>query len=469
MKNFIQKWVLHNLGYKILALVIAIILWLIYTNSNDPIHTYSVDVPVTVQNQDQFTRQGRYFEIEGTSNPSNLKVTVYLRARNSVIEKLRNRSASSYLSAYVDLYELDSSESDRLLIHYSITDPTVKAEFYQIRNKSYLSVEVEDNVTVEVPINYVISGEPAVGYLNMEEDPSVVVTPETVKLTGPANQISNISYGQVSVDITGANANVTKVGRIYLKDKDGNDVSYSRDVIVSSVSEASVFVPIYAFKSVPLSASVTGTPASGYQYANNAQISVDQIEVYGPESVMNKLRNITLPPVDLSEATGSLTQTYQLQDVLRDAFGQDNDGNDVVRLMPDAPTEATVDLSVEKIIERSFTIHNSSITVYNLTNDWELTFDQDTVTITVQGLTSQIRGLSISDINVSLTLAPSDLTKGSHTSKLVIGGIGDMTAKDVTISYTLRSKTDSGQPLPTSSQKESSASDSDSSTGKAGK
>lgn len=466
MKEFIQKWVLHNLGYKILALIIAIILWLIYTNTNDPIHTYSVDVPVTVENQEEFTRQGRYFEIEGNSDTSNLKVTVYLRARASVIEKLRNRSATSYLSAYVDLYELETSDANHLLIHYSLTDPTVKAELYSIRNKSYLAVDVEENVTVEVPIKYTISGEPAVGYLNMEDDPAVVVTPETVKLTGPANQIDNISYGQISVDITGANANVTKVGRIYLKDKDGNDVSYSRDVIVSSVSEASVFVPIYAFKSVPLSAAVTGTPADGYEYADDAVVSQEQIEVYGPESVMNKLRNITLPAVDISNATGSISKTYQLQDVLRDAFGQDSDGNDVVRLMPDAPTEATVDLSVEKIIERSFTIHNSSISVYNLTNDWDLTFDQSTVTITVQGLSTQIRGLSVDDITVSLTLAPSDLTKGTHTSKLDIGGIGDMTAKDATVTYTLRSKTDSGQPLPTTSQKESSGSDSESSTGR---
>ena len=149
MKKFVQKWILHNLHYKIIALVIAIFVWILFTNSNDPITTYSFDTQVNVLHQEEYEEQGRYVEIEGTDDFSTLSVEVYVRARRSVGETLRNRAVSSFLNVYVDLFELESSDSNRLILHYEFSDSSVNAELYSIRNRSYLTVDVEENITIE--------------------------------------------------------------------------------------------------------------------------------------------------------------------------------------------------------------------------------------------------------------------------------------------------------------------------------
>ena len=57
--------------------------------------------------------------------------------------------------------------------------------------------------------------------------------------------------------------------------------------ITKSVEEASVFVPIYMIKTVELKApQLEGSVPNGYEYASDLAVSVDQIEIYGQESVL---------------------------------------------------------------------------------------------------------------------------------------------------------------------------------------
>ena len=39
MKQFLKKYILHNLGFKIVAIVLAVGLWVLFTNMDDPIRT----------------------------------------------------------------------------------------------------------------------------------------------------------------------------------------------------------------------------------------------------------------------------------------------------------------------------------------------------------------------------------------------------------------------------------------------
>ena len=77
MKEFFHKWVTQNLGLKILSLVIAILLWFIFTNLEDPLQTAYYEVPVEVQHLSEYREQNRFIEVEGEQNLDNLVVNVY--------------------------------------------------------------------------------------------------------------------------------------------------------------------------------------------------------------------------------------------------------------------------------------------------------------------------------------------------------------------------------------------------------
>ena len=440
MKKFVQKWILHNLHYKIIALVIAIFVWILFTNSNDPITTYSFDTQVNVLHQEEYEEQGRYVEIEGTDDFSTLSVEVYVRARRSVGETLRNRAVSSFLNVYVDLFELESSDSNRLILHYEFSDSSVNAELYSIRNRSYLTVDVEENITIEVPVEYTITGTPANGYIYVMDDPNIVVTPSTISLTGPANQLEAVDHAQITVSVSEASANVNKTGRLVLQDENGASVTYSRDVIWSSVSEASVFIPIYTYKTVMIQPYLVGSAPSGYEYLKDIKLDVDQVSIYGPESVLNKIYNVSLPAIQLSEVTGAYEEVFTLQNVLNDLYG-----DDVVKLVEGQPQTVTVNFTVEQQVERVVTIATSSINVNGLPENLKLTFSSEYIDITLYGLQAEMDAFDESALTVTLRLTNMNKTAGTHTVALEVGGLGDLQYKAVTTQIVLTASEESSQ------------------------
>ena len=113
MKEFFHKWVTQNLGLKILSLVIAILLWFIFTNLEDPLQTAYYEVPVEVQHLSEYREQNRFIEVEGEQNLDNLVVNVYYRGRTTEIESLKSRNPATFLRAYIDLYEIDPEDRER--------------------------------------------------------------------------------------------------------------------------------------------------------------------------------------------------------------------------------------------------------------------------------------------------------------------------------------------------------------------
>lgn len=438
MKNFIQKWILHNLAYKIIALLIAVVVWITFTYSDDPIKPYSFDTVVEVLHQQEFEEQGRYVEIDGTSDFSSLKVTVNVRGRNSVIDSLRNRAVSAYMKVYVDLYELENDESNRLIIHYEIIDHNLqsKVEFVSYKNKSYYPVEVEENLAVSIPVNYVITGTPAEGYMYVKDDPEIMVSPATITITGPATQLAQIDHAQVTVSVEDASANVNKTGNLLLQDADGKTIAYSRDAIWTSTNEAAVFVPIYTYKTVSIQPYLSGSAPSGYQYTGDVALDNNMVTIYGTESVLKKIYSISLPEIALASVRGEYAETFDLQQVLDDAYGEN-----MVHLMDKENDSVTVTFTVAEQVTEVISVPVSSITVYGLADNLTITFGSDKVDVSVFGLPEAMEDFNSQNITLALRLTASQKTPGSYNIALEVGGLGTgVQYRAVTVSVTISEK-----------------------------
>lgn len=431
MERLLKKWFTDNLLLKLIALLLAILTWLAFYSSEDPTIQASFKVPVSVEHLDEFRSQGHYIAIEGEENLDNLQVEVYIRARTSVIEQLRSRDVNSFMQAYVDVYELEDTNVNRLMVHYEVTDKTVenKFEFYDIKNTTYLEVDAEDNVTKEIEVRCEITGKPEDGYMFVPGDEGIQISPDIITLTGPSSQLDEIAYGKVTIRIEDASANVNKKGDIVLYNEKDEVVKYSRDIIRASISEASVFVPVYMVKTVALQTYLTGSVPEGYEYGKDVTTSVSRIEIYGPESTLNKINSIALPSIDLSEIMSNYKTTYQISEVLKDLYPKED-----VRLVEGSDEEVVVSFTVGKQENQSVELDTSKIQIYGTKSTWNAAFTSPTVTLDLVGLKDNLKEFDINSLIVSVRLKEEDFVAGKHKVELEISGLGDVSLKDDKVS-----------------------------------
>ena len=422
MKNLLKKWFTHNLLLKIAALVIALLLWFIFYSEADPITQGTFRVNVEVQHLDEFLSDGHYVSLEDEEDISQLQLDVVLSARSSVLEQLRDLEVSSFIHVYVDLYELEGSTSNRLMIHYEMLPGIYynRFNFVELRNQSYYIVTVDDSSTKEIEVQYEISGMPEDGYMFLVGDEEIQISPETITITGPSTQLEEVAYGKVRARVSGATANVNSTNDIVLYNSNDEVIDNTSGAITKSVEEASVFVPIYMVKTVELKApQLEGSVPNGYEYASDLAVSVDQIEIYGQESVLNRIEEITLPSIDLSEITSDYSETPELNEVLQ-ALYPDNE----VRLTENSASEVQVTFSVQRQQTRQISVPTSRITVSGASGEWTEAFTGNTLQFTVVGLAEKVEALDPNQLTLTVRLKESDFIAGKHNVDVAVTGLG---------------------------------------------
>lgn len=425
MKEKVKRWLTHNVLLKAVALTLAILTWLVFYSSEDPIIAAYFDLPVEVVNLEEFNRQGHYIAIEDEKNLDNLTLQVSIKARTSVIERMRTMDPTAFIRVFVDVYEIDESGVDRLMVHYEDTsrDPSLRFEFNELKNKSYYDVVVDNSVTKEIEVRYEISGTPEEGYMYLEDDSNIQISPEVITLTGPSNQLENIEYGKVTIRVAGANANINKKGDIVLHEADGDVVKYSRDVIRASVSEGSVFVPIYMKKLVKIQPYVPGVAPEGYEYGRDVSLSVSEVEIFGPESVVNRISSIALPAVDISEMTQNYKETIDLNALLQELYKGE------VRIVDEEKSTTELTFSIVKQESRIFEFDTSKDWITGNQNDWEISFVDEVIYVEVVGLPSDLSAVDPENITLSIALKEEDFVQGRHEVSIKVGGLENLTLK----------------------------------------
>ena len=425
MKEKMKRWFTHNILLKLVALAFAVLTWLVFYSSEDPIVAAYFNVPVEVVNLDEFNAQGHYIAIEDEENLGNLTLQVSVKARSSVIERMRTMASTEFIRAFVDVYEADESGKDRLMIHYEDVsrNPSLRFEFNELKNKSYYDVVVDNSVTKEIEVRYEISGTPEVGYMYLNDDPNIQISPEVITLTGPSNQLEKIEYGKVTIRIAGANANINKKGDIVLHEADGDVVKYSRDVVRASVNEGSVFVPIYMKKMIKIQPYIDGTAPSGYEYGGDVNLSVPEVEIFGPESVVNRINNIALPKVDISAMTESYSGTVDLAALLMELYKGE------VRIVDEKQSTTELTFSIVKQESRIFEFEPSKDWITGNKNDWEVSFVDEVIRVEVVGIPENLESIEPENIMLSISLKEEDFVMGRHDVSVKVSGLENLTLK----------------------------------------
>ena len=382
----IKKKLTNNLLLKILSLAIALAIWLLVANINDPVVVTSYDVPVTIQNSAYLESGGKTYQVLEQQQ----MVTVILRGNSSVVE---NRTGD--IQAVADLTQIVDMDTTPVMVPVTATCDRVAAEDISVVPAA-IGIEIEDMVSKDFTIT-VTAGDttPSADY----EVGTMEANPEKVTITGPESLIDKIDRVMAEVNTTPMNEDTTITSRLIIYDKnqdtlDETEMNYLKFDIGQPVVD--IHVDLWRVRGdIQLAVNYSGSPAPGYQ-VGDVTITPSTISVAGTDEALAQL------------AVEGNTIEIPADAVVLD--GQDSDVETRLTLSEYMPDDLVVANNVETAIvnvsiipegSQEFRVATRDIAIENLDDKLRLVFDTDSVTVRVRETGGQINDLTADEISLS--------------------------------------------------------------------
>ena len=249
-------------------------------------------------------------------------------------------------------------------------------------SKYKVTVTVGALYTKEVPVNCVVTGTVADGYFTGE----TVLDPTTLVLRGQRDDLLNVAYAKLTVDISDATRSVIQTESVQLYDNDDNPVDNSNIRTNASLIQAKV--PVLTTKEVSLAVELSGVPGSAGQSIKTT-ITPSSVRLIGEADVLENIDEIVLA-------------TLYIEDL--DIWQQ----NSYVVTAPDGTwlansnEVATVEITMEGIEEKTVTVDTFSYT--NVPSGLYAEV-MDTLDVRLWGLSEELAELKADAITATVDLS----------------------------------------------------------------
>ena len=375
MKNKVLKALVNNIGLKILAVLFAVILWLVVVNVDNPSQSRSFTVTVQVVNEEALLSQGKYYTIPDNANTVTFRVT----ARRSIMEQL----TASDFTATADLNNLENDSR----IPVEISANRYSGSVTISGSTKYLTVEVGERMSSKFIISGETVGTPADGYTVN----SVEVSPNVVTISGPAEEVSAISSVVATCDVSGLSTSISESVVPRVLDANGNDM----DTTNLEISEATVNVSVsfLSVKTVPVELESHSELPDEVEL-EEIKITPSTVEIVGESSVLNGISSIVIPEsvVDLSKISSDFETEVDVSSYLPEG----------VTIRSGTNAKVTISVAVSEKEEKSFDVATKNITVDSLADGLQSEFDTDSVSVKIKGKKSLIDALKAGNIKGSV-------------------------------------------------------------------
>lgn len=419
MGNKILKTLTKNLGFKILAVVFAFILWLVVYNTDDPTITVSYTTNVTVENASVVTDMNKCYEVLNGTNTVSFAVT----AKRSVLNKLEDTD----FTAVADMNRMIVNEDgDKANVPIEIISKRSNSSLKYNEKNKYLEVSLEDLMKRRFIITADTSGKVADGYALGEV---TVTNPNVLNVSGPASIVNKIDSVVATIDVDGMSMNLSDNVIPALYDADGQEIDTTK--LKLSNTTVTISAKILSVKEIPLVFSTSGVP-----YGDNRVVEIsskpETIKVKGSSTTLNPLSSLNIPGdvLNVSGASEDITTTIDISEYLPDG----------VELVNASDATVTVTVRIEAYELKKFNLSTSQINVNGLDSNYDLSFDQSTVAVTVSGLKNDLNKLNTSQLSASIDVT--NLGVGTHQVNLDLNLDEDNYAyQTITVTIEIKDKT----------------------------
>jgi len=381
----------------------SILLWFIVMNIIHPTEIRRYSVHITLLNEDKL--ENNEFTILNKEEIENLRVDINIKATRTALDELNKEENRKNIKATVDLQQFDllyggnTSEPVNLSIKPSLPSELYLYE-YEIVNfyPPTASINIDNVVTTTRNVSIEQIGNVKDGYIAYAPE----IEPETIEIKGAATELEKISTVKAEIDLTNASSDVSASVKPVMYDSEGNVLEGL------SINTKTINIYVAVNKQGYLSIekpTLYGTPADGCKIAS-IEWYPKTIEVIGSENEMTKLRNITLPEININEINDNKTVVFDIRPYIKDTN---------LNIKPGTFNEVTVNIKVEHEIEKEIEISMDSVDIKGIDEDKNINLP-DKITVKLKGLEKYIKDVSSEDVKATINIE--NLKEGSHNVKV---------------------------------------------------
>lgn len=304
MKKF-QEMLMKDLGWKLLSIGIATIMWFMVININQPVDTRTYSKYITLANMEVLTDRG--LTVNNALDIAGTKVNIKIKAQRTALDRLNQ--SNDWLQVSVDLTALAAAaDGDTISLPVKVEMPGGYSG-YTIVSKAPAAVEVhvERIASKEMPVQIALNGELPKDALYS----APMLSAETVWVRGPASAVDQVVAVSGTINAVDVQNNVTLSARLIPYNADGAQVRG----IDMGLTEINVTYSSLSLKSIPIKVNLSGTPAEGFAVGETT-CTPQTIEVMGSPEALEGFIYLQLPDIDISGVGNTVRKSFTVADYL---------------------------------------------------------------------------------------------------------------------------------------------------------
>lgn len=389
-KNMINKFTL-----KVLSLIIAILIWLLVRNVDDPIVVRTFyEIPISIENASYLAENLEIpLLVDGKDT-----VKVRVKGARSVVSKLKKED----IKAVADMTQIISKDTTPIMVPVEVTGTGISDSDITVRPRN-IQVDIEKQKSVEKTIA-VSTGDtqPDKDY----EIGNLKANPEKVTISGPETIINKIDKVVALIDVTGrkeSNIEIKSQLKIYDKNLDELSPKQLEYLNIKEISDNTIRIQAQFWKvkqNVKIKAEYSGEPKRGYE-VDSINLVPDTISVAGTDEALKKLEQegntLEIPGkyIDVTDKTGDFEQNIDLSELLPEDL----------KLVRDLNSSVIATVKILPYNSRDYEVSVTQIEADNKAEDLDLVFQDEQITIRAKAKEQDLDSLSAANIQVQIDLS----------------------------------------------------------------
>lgn len=411
MKRF-QELLMKDLGWKLLSVAIAAIMWFMVINTTQLVDTRSYSRTVVLQNMETLTDRG--LTIGNAEAVKAMKISIKIKAQRTALDRLSQNP--EWLQAALDLSDLDKAENGEMVslpVQISVQSGLTEYDIVS-RTPKNIELQIETLLVRTLPVRIALNGEFA-------EDAQLsepILEQETVSISGPYSLVNSVS--EVVGTVNAAEIRELTDIPVKLTAYDASGVPLKG--IVLSPAELAVSYALQEQKSVPIQVDIIGSPAEGYQ-VGRISCSPQNIEVQGMAEALEELIYLPLESIDISGADEPIAKTFSLKEFLPEGISLQKGSTDTV----------TVLVEILEQTGKAFTMDETNLSLSGREEGMEYAFES--AEIILEGDAAVLDGLNSGKLHGIVHV--NGLQEGTHTVMIHIDLPDGVTAEPAYLNVTV--------------------------------